>query len=449
MKLRWREKIGYGLGDTASNFYWKSFEFFLLIFYTDVFGLDAGTAGTMFAVTRIFDALIDPVMGTLADRTRSRWGRFRPYLLWMAVPLAVTGVLAFVTPTLRNEGKVLYAYATYILVMVAYTAINIPYSALLGVVTSAGAERTSLSSLRFIGGFTGGILVVWLTPTLVAHLGGGNAQRGWPLTMAVWGAVAVALFFVCFATTRERVEPPARQQANLARELRDLFANRPWLVLGLLSLVTLTAFTIRSQTTAYYFKYYVKDERLLGTFLGSGMVAAIAGIALTAPATRLLGGKKPLFALLMAASGGLTLLFHFVPSDARRAMLALNAVTCFLQGASSPLLWAMYADTADHGEWQNGRRNTGLVFSAATMAQKGGGALAGLLNGLLLETFGYTANLAQSARSLAGIRATMSLIPGALCLLAALTMWLYRLDEPLMRTIERELRARRARAGTD
>jgi GPH family glycoside/pentoside/hexuronide:cation symporter len=443
VKLPLREKIGYALGDTASNFYWKSFEFFLFIFYTDVFGLPPATAGTMFAVTRVFDALIDPVMGTIADRTRSRWGRFRPYLIWMAAPLALTGVLAFTTPPLGGTAKLVYAYAAYILVMVAYTAINIPYSALMGVTTADSAERTSLSSMRFIGGFGGGILVVSVTPHLVRMLGAGSPQRGWPLAMVVWGALAVLLFFVCFATTRERVEPPARQQANLRRELGDLLSNRPWLVMGLLGLVTLTAFTTRSQTTAYYFKYYVHDELLTGTFLGSGMVAAICGIALAAPAARLLGGKKPLFALLMAASGGLTALFFFVPASAPRVMLALNALTCFLQGASSPLLWAMYADTADFGEWKHGRRNTGLVFSAATMAQKGGGALAGLLNGFLLTAFGYTANTAQSGHSLWGIRITMSVIPGALCVVAAAIMWLYRLDERTMKQIELDLAHRR------
>jgi GPH family glycoside/pentoside/hexuronide:cation symporter len=443
MKLRLREKVGYALGDTASNFYWKSFEFFLFIFYTDVFGLSPVTAGTMFAVTRVFDALIDPVMGTIADRTHSRWGRFRPYLLWMAVPLALAGVLVFATPHLGGPAKVVYAYATYILVMIAYTAINIPYSALMGVTTADSLERTSLSSLRFIGGFSGGILVVSTTPWLVRSLGGGNPTRGWPLAMMVWGVLAVALFFVCFATTRERVEPPPRQDPNLRRELADLLSNRPWLVMGLLGLVTLTALVTRSQTTAYYFKYVVHDELMTGTFLGSGMVAAIGGIALAAPATRLLGDKRRLFTLLMAVSGVLTLSFSFLPPTAPLLLLLLNGAICLLQGASSPLLWAMYADTADFGEWKYGRRNTGLVFSAATMAQKGGGALAGLLNGLVLSAFGYAANAPQTARSLLGIRLTMSVIPGVLCLVAAAIMGMYQLDDRTVARIEGDLKRRR------
>ncbi|HXU83973.1 MAG TPA: glycoside-pentoside-hexuronide (GPH):cation symporter, partial [Polyangia bacterium] len=228
-KLSWSEKVGYALGDTASNFYWKTFEFFLLIFYTDVFGLTPAVAGTLFLFTRICDAISDPIMGALADRTRTRWGRFRPYLLWMALPIAVAGVLTFSTPDLDSRGKTIYAFLTYGLMMLAYTAINIPYSALMGVTTPDSEDRTSLSSLRFIGGFTGGVVVVAATPWLVRILGHGDAARGWQLAMVVWGALAAALFVVCFATTRERVAPPADQKSDLRQEIRNLAANRPWM----------------------------------------------------------------------------------------------------------------------------------------------------------------------------------------------------------------------------
>ncbi len=446
MKLALKEKVAYAAGDTGCNFYWKSFEFFLLIFYTDVFGLSPAAAGTMFAITRVLDAVIDPVMGTIADRTRSPWGRFRPYLLWMALPVAVAGVLTFTTPHASAAAKTLYAYATYIVMMLAYTAINIPYSALLGVTTADSQERTALASMRFIGGFTGGIAVVAATPWLVTALGRGVPERGWPLTMAVWGVLAIALFVFCFAATRERVAPPPRQGADLRRELRDLAGNAPWLVMGVVSLITLTALVTRSQTTAYYFKYYVKSESLTAPFLSSGMVAAIAGIALTAPATRLAGGKKRLFAMLMGVSGALTLAFFLVPPTAPRLILGLNVLIQLVQGANSPLIWAMYADTADFGEWRYGRRNTGLVFAAATMAQKGGGALAGLLNGALLSAFGYLANAEQSARSLDGIRMTMSLVPGALCLFAAGAMLFYPLDDRVVEVMEADLALRRRQA---
>jgi GPH family glycoside/pentoside/hexuronide:cation symporter len=449
-QLSLKEKIGYALGDTASNFYWKTFEFFLLIFYTDVFGLSPAAAGTMFGVTRFWDAIADPMMGAIADRTRTRWGRFRPYLLWMAIPFGVAGVLTFTTPHLDSTAKTVYAYGTFSFLMLAYTAINIPYSALMGVMTSDTQERTALSSLRFIGGFSGGILVVSTTPWLVARLGAGNAERGWQLTMVVWAIAAAALFVVTFSTVRERVAPPPEQKADIKRELRDLVTNGPWLVMFAMGFVTLTAFIIRGQTTAYFFKYYVNNELLTGAFISSSMIAAIAGISLTAPLTRRFGGKRNLFATLMAVSGMLTALFFVVPPDATKTLLALNVVIAFIQGPNSPLVWAMYADTADYGEWKHGRRNTGLVFAAATMAQKGGGALAGVINGLLLTTFGYVANATQSVHSLMGIRAMMSLIPGALCVLAAGTTLLYALDDRRMKQIERDLVARRttAVAGT-
>jgi glycoside/pentoside/hexuronide:cation symporter, GPH family len=443
-RLSFKEKVGYALGDTASNFYWKTFEFFLLIFYTDVFGLSPAVAGTMFLFTRIFDALIDPVMGAIADRTHSRWGHFRPYLLWGALPLAVAGVLTFTTPDLDTRGKTIYAFATYALMMAAYTFINIPYSALLGVTTSDSRERTSLSSMRFIGGFTGGVVVVAATPWLVSFLGRGDPTRGWQLTMVVWGILAAALFVVCFATTRERVTPPPRQEANLKLELLHLLTNRPWMVMFLMGVITLTAFITRGQSTAYFCKYYLGNEALTGVFVSTGMLASIAGIALTGPVSRMVGGKKNLFCLLMAVSGALTMLFHFLPPEQPALLIGFNALITFIQGPNSPLVWAMYADTADYGEWRHGRRNTGLIFAAATMAQKGGGALAGMVNGLLLTAFGYVANAEQTARSLTGIRISMNLVPGALCLLAAAVTLLYSLDERTMQRIERDLRARRS-----
>ena len=445
-KLSLKEKIGYALGDTASNFYWKTFEFFLLIFYTDVFGLSPAAAGTMFGVTRLWDAVADPMMGAIADRTRTRWGRFRPYLLWMAIPFGVAGILTFTTPHLDTTGKTVYAYFTFSFLMLAYTAINIPYSALMGVMTSDTQERTSLSSLRFVGGFSGGIIVVSATPWLVARLGAGDAERGWQLTMVIWAIAAAALFVVTFLTVRERVAPPAEQKADLKRELRDLASNGPWMVMFLMGFITLTAFIIRGQTTAYFFKYYVKNELLTSAFISSSMVAAIVGFVLTPALTRLFGGKRNLFATLMAASGMLTALFYVVPPTATKTLLGLNVVIAFIQSPNSPLVWAMYADTADYGEWKHGRRNTGLVFAAATMAQKGGGALAGVINGVLLTAFGYVANTAQSAHSLLGIRAMMSLIPGGLCLLAAAATLLYKLDDRRMKRIEFDLLARRADA---
>jgi GPH family glycoside/pentoside/hexuronide:cation symporter len=447
VRVSFKEKVGYALGDTASNFFWKTWEFFLLIFYTDVFGLSPATAGAMFALTRIWDAVNDPLMGALADRTRTRWGRFRPWLLWMALPLGLMGVLTYTTPGWSPGAKLVYAYVTYTAMTMAYTAINIPYSALMGVMTSDPQERAKLSSVRFIGGFSGGIAVVAATPWLVATLGAGDPGRGWPLTMAVWGGLAAVLFAVCFATTRERIAPVAQQESNLGRELRGLVTNGPWMVMFLLGLVTLTSFVMRGQTTAYFFKYYVGREAATGLFLSTAMLANVAGIAVTPLAISLFGGKRRLFMALMAVSGVLTMGFYFVPRDSVPIIVGLNLVIAFVQGPNAPLIWAMYADTADYGEWKTGRRTTGLVFAAATMAQKGGGAAAGMISGLLLTTFGYVANATQTPRALEGIVLMMTVIPGALCLLAAATMLFYRLDEARMKTIEADLARRRAAAA--
>jgi GPH family glycoside/pentoside/hexuronide:cation symporter len=249
---------------------------------------------------------------------------------------------------------------------------------------------------------------------------------------------------LCFLGTKERVAPPAQQEADLGRELRDLVGNVPWVVMCLVGVVTLTAFITRSQSTAYFFKYYVRDESLTKIAITTGMIAGILGIALVPPLTRLLGGKRNLFAALMAISGALTVAFYFLPATSPRLLIAFNILIVLIQGGNSPLVWAMYADTADYAEWKNGRRNTGLIFSAATMSQKGGGALAGVLNGIFLTVFGYVANAEQTARSLLGIRLTMSVIPGLLCIVAASIIVFYKLDDRTMKSIERALLERRA-----
>lgn len=444
-KLSWREKIGYALGDAASNFYWKTFEFFLMFFYTDVFRLPAATTGTMFAVARIVDGVCDPMMGILADRTNTRWGKFRPYLLWFAVPNAAAAVLTFSTPDLGASSKTVYAYLTYTFMMIAYTAINIPYSALMGVMTPSSDERTSLSSFRFVGAFTAGLVVIFFTKRLVGILGS-TPERGWQLTMLVWGAIATLMFWGAFVSTRERVQPSADQKADLRAELGDLAGNGPWMVLFALGVIVMTNFWIRSATTLYYFKYVVGRENLLEPFAVCGTVASIFGIMLTGPLTRLLGSKKRLYMVVMAAGSVLVALFWVVPPNDVTLVFALNIATGVVMGPQAPLVWAMYADTADYSEWRTGRRATGLIFAAATFSLKLGSAFAGWTTGQLLDRFGYTANQMQTTESLRGIVFLMSVVPGALGLLAAATATFYPLGDERMRGIETDLEARRASA---
>jgi GPH family glycoside/pentoside/hexuronide:cation symporter len=441
-RISLKEKIGYSLGDAASNFYWKTFEFYVVFFYTDVFGISAAAVGMMMLVTRFADAIADPVMGSIADRTKSRWGHFRPYLLWGALPFAAAGVLTFSTPNLGSGAKLIYAYVTYSLLMFIYTAVNIPYSALMGVITPNSQERTSISSIRFIGAFTAGMLVQFCTLPLVKFLGHGSDTRGWQLTMVVYGICAITLLLLCFATTRERVAPPAQQNPNIISDVINLFGSKPWIVLVGVLLLTLAAFAIKGSVTAYYFKYFVHREDLIGLFLLSNGFAFIVAVSLTSYLNKFFG-KKPLFMFALGAGGLIVMFFSLAKPDDIWLMFGLQIVSSFVIGFNSPLVWAMFADTADHAEWRTGRRNTGLVFASAIFSTKIGFAIGAWILGLILAFFGYAANVAQTGRSIHGIILSMSWIPGVMLVMAAATMALYPLNDTLMVKIELELKERR------
>jgi len=437
-----KEKVGYGLGDTASNLYFQMFINFLLFFYTDVFGISAAAAGTMLMLSRFWDAVNDPLMGIISDRTNTRWGKFRPYLVWVSIPIAVVGVATFFTPDLGIKGKLVYAYITYTLMMMAYTAINIPYSALMGVLSPSTAERTSVSTYRFVLAFVGAFVVQGLTLPLVGFFGGGDQSVGFPLTMAVFGVLATGLFFVTFRTTRERVQPPRDQHTSLKSDLRDLTRNRPWMILLAMSIASLSYAIIRTGSIMYYFKYYMGDENRAALFMVTGTAAVIAGVACTQVLARRFG-KKRLYIFAMGASSVLTCLFYFVPREQVELIFALNIVTMLVMAPQAPLLWAMYADTADYSEWRSGRRATGLVFSAATFAQKFGIALGGGAAGWLLALFGFVANAEQSPETLRGIRLMMSFIPAICSVVATVAALFYELDDGTMKRIEGELMDRK------
>jgi len=441
-KISLKEKIGYGLGDTASNFYFQMFINFLLFFYTDIFGIPAAAAGTMFLVTRIWDAVNDPMMGVIADRTETRWGKFRPYLIWIVIPIGIFGVLTFTTPNLSVTGKLIYAYVTYTFVMMAYTAINIPYSALMGVISPNSLERTSLSSYRFILAFVGAFIVQGLTLKMVEFFGKGNQAQGFQMAMVVYGILAGILFVVTFLTTRERVIPSQEQQTSLKNDLRDLLNNRPWVVLFFMGIFSLTYVIIRSGSIMYYFKYYLEKEGLAPRFMVLGTIGVIAGVACTEFLTKRLG-KIKLYKIVMTISSLLTLAFYFLPKDEIILIFALNILIATIMAPQAPLIWAMYADTADYSEWKNNRRATGLVFSAATFAQKMGIAIGGALAGWLLAWFGFQANVTQTPEALTGIRLMMSIIPAVAGLLAVVAVFFYELDDKLMEKIEADLTARK------
>jgi GPH family glycoside/pentoside/hexuronide:cation symporter len=444
--LSWWERISYGVADMGFNFYWANIATFLMIFYTDVFGISALAAGSMLFAIKIINAFTDPIIGAAADRTNTRFGKFRPYLIWMAIPLAAAGVLTYTTPGLSGNGKLIWAYGTYLFMMVCYTGINIPYNALSGVMSSDPQERTTINGLRFIFAFGGSTLVTAATPFFVKWLGHGNERLGWQLTMVVWGLAASGLFVVTFLNTRERIAPPPAQRTQVRQDVKDLAQNGSWVVLFFLALIISITITLRSATAAYYFKYCIGRPDLTGTFVAAYMAAAAAGAALTPVLTRFLD-KKLLLMLLMSTTGLLSIAFFFIPKDQFVLMFALQIVIGLVLGPKSPLAFSMYADAADYNEWRTGRRATALTFAAATFSQKLGTALAAAVMGSVFTALGYVANTAQTTRSQTGIVVLMSFIPALFAFVAAALMMFYKLDKHKMAQIQVDLAERKAAAN--
>jgi GPH family glycoside/pentoside/hexuronide:cation symporter len=443
-KVGFVERVGYGFGDLASCLFWQTFTVFLLFFYTDVFGIAAAAAGTMIGVVRVIDLFADPIMGMIGDRTKTRWGKFRPYLLWVSAPFGLIGFLTFFAPDLSPGARLMYAYVTYGAMMLVYTAINIPYGALMGVMTPNSLERTRLSSYRFLGAFTGNIIVQTCTVGLVKYLGAGNDRLGYRYTVGIYAVSAVLLFWSTFALTRERVLPSAQQQTSLGRDLKDLLGNRPWLILGVVGVCANTWAVLKMASLVYFFKYYINNETGVSLFMFWGTVGNITGVLATGWMTKYLG-KKRLYIVSMIVNAITTGAYFLAGPGDMVFLYVMNIVGGFASGPVSPLIWALYADTADYSEWKTGRRATGLVFSAGTFAQKMGWTVGGTLVAYLLAYFGFQANVAQTAFSLLGIRLVISLIPAAVALLAVLAISFYAIDETLQTRITTDLAERRAK----
>ena len=447
--LSFRERFGYGVGDTASNFFFQTFNIFLLYYYTDVFGIPAAAVGTMFFVSKLWDALNDPLMGALSDRTQTRFGKFRPYLLWMAVPYGVMGYLMFAGPQFDDTGRLIYAWVTYTLMMMLYTAINVPYSALMGVMSPLSSERTVLSSFRFVGAFGGGLLISMLVRPMVQYFGVEDEAQGFRITMAAFAVVSIALFWVTFATTRERVASTTEAHDTIGRDLKFLLRNRPWLVLCVAGVLTLASVALKGAVTIYYFKYYVLDDGSpyfwifdrTTFFLTMNSLALIVGVCCTKWLSDRFE-KKSLMIVLSLGSAACAAALFLVPPDQYWTMLLVSCAGAILSGPTAPLVWAMYGDVADYGEWKFRRRTTGLIFSASMFAQKFGLTIGAGLSGWLLAGFGYVANAPQSEESLLGIRLLFTLIPAAIALLNVLVLMFYSLSDTQVATIERELELR-------
>ena len=442
LSLSFREKLAYGLGDTACNLTFQTVNLFLFIYYTDVFGLPAAAVGTMVLVARVLDAVLDPLTGIIADRTQSRWGKFRPFILFGAIPFGLCGYLMFSNPALSQSSKLVFAYITYIMMWVAYTVVNIPYSALMGVMSSSSADRTSLSTFRFVCAFSGGLAINALTLPLRDYFGGGDAATGYKYTMLLFSVVSVAMLFYTFTQTKERVQPVPDPAASLGKDVRYLFSNGPWLVLFVAAFLTLTNVGVRNACIIYYFKYNVGDESKFTLFGTIGTLAFIAG-AMATPLFLRYFNRRALMIGLTSINAVFMAAFFFVDPHSMVTLHLLNIIGTFAVGPTPAIVWSMYADTADYGAWKFGRRTTGLIFSAAVFAQKIGLAVGSFLLGWILTFVGFVPNAAQTPRSLLGIKFVFSLLPAAIGLASGLAILFYKLDEKTVKQMEQELAARK------
>ncbi len=471
-KITLKEKVGYGFGDMASSMFWKIFGMYSLFFYTDVFKITAVAAGTMFLVARLWDSVFDLFVGIMADRTKTKWGRYRPYLLWFAIPFSVMGVITFFVPDFGATGKLVYAYITYSLMMIVYSLINVPYASLLGVMSPEPQERNILSSYRmsfaFIGSFITFMLLQPLIDTYANTFEGKEVEQlhsavettistspiGWTMGVATIGVICTVLFFFCFKWTRERVEPVKEpEDVSIKSDLKILFHNAPWWILVATGLAALLFNAVRDGVAIYYFRDYVQiNYRMPLTgwdtttiYFLVGQAANLVGVIM-APILSARYGKKPTYMIAMLIAAVLSTIFFFIPNQLGWILL-LQTLISFCAGYVLPLLWSMFADIVDYQELKTNRRTSGLIFSSSSMSQKLGWALGAGLTGWILSIFKYNPDIiTQSAETIWGQRFMISLLPAACCLLAFVGMLFYPLTEKKVKEVTEELNKRREKA---
>lgn len=445
--LSLREKFGYGLGDMASNIVYQAVINVLMYFYTDVYGIEAAAAGTLMIAVRFFDALTDPIMGAIADRTRTRWGRYRPWMLWIAIPYGLLAVAAFITPNVAPGTKLVYAYISYALLMTAYTAVNIPYSALAGVMIVDKDERTGLQSWRFGMAMVGGFLVtvsIWPLSRLLG--GGGNPedlQLGFPFAVALLAIVGVTALLGCFAWTRERTYPDEEQgrggKAGVIEDLGAMFRNSQWLIVTVAMFVIQIRGGLQGNVKPYFIKYYIDHdltgffgitENFMALYMGLTMLAGVAGVfvanrlflklqwcKVTVMKTALLGSLVP---------NGLLLL---VPRQWWEASLLLIMLANFFHMMFIPLLFSAIPDTVDYGIKTIGRGAMAMFFAGQLFALKMGISVGGGSAGWILGIFGYEANVEQTERSLLGIKLAFAGAPLVAAILVVVLLQFYKLKK--------------------
>ena len=451
------EKIGYGFGDMSSSMFWKIFSYYLPFFYSNIFGLSLIDAGVLLFVTRIWDAVSDPMMGIIADRTNTRWGKYRPYLLWVAPLFSIAGILLFTTPDLNYGGKLIWAYVTYILMMTVYTAINVPYGAMLGVMTSDSNEKTVFSSFRMFFAYGGSFISLFLWEPLTNLMGGYNTPGGWFWAMVTIAVACFLMFIICFTLTREHLKTIST--VSVGSDFKALLSNKPWWLLIGAALCFNLFNTVRGATVAYFFQDIIGPDVSLfffgimfafyaGLFLGVGEVSNMAGVASCVPIANKLG-KKTTFIIVNASLVVLSILFYFIPCTPGGfwVMLIFQVLISILTGIMSPLVWSMYADVSDYAELKFHTASTGLIFSSSSMAQKFGGAIGGAAVLWLLSAFGYVtdtnqlnASVVQPDAALECLRWLMSFIPAAVAALSVLVVSFYPLTTEAINDISMKLK---------
>ncbi|MCI2256010.1 MFS transporter [Domibacillus sp. PGB-M46] len=443
-KVSMIEKVGYASGDFACNLIYATVSTYLLFFYTDVFGLSAAAAGTMFLVVRIVDALADPFIGTLVDRTNSRFGRFRPYLLFGAFPFAILAILCFTTPDFSDMGKLIYAYITYVGLSLTYTTINVPYGALTSAMTRNNQEVVSITSVRMFFANLGGLIVAFFVPLLSTYLRDttGNAVLGWQLTMSILGIIGACLLIFCFKSTKERV---VLQKSEEKIKFSDLFeqfrVNRPLVVLSIFFIIIFGVNSISNSVGIYYVTYNLGREDLVKWYGLLGSLPALVILPFLPRINKRLGKKKLLnYALLLNIVGLLALLV--VPPSNVFLVLLFRLIAAAGSLTAGGYMWALIPETIEYGEYKTGKRMGGLIYAIIGFFFKFGMALGGIVPGLVLDKFGYVANQVQTPEALTGILITTTVVPVIFLILAMIDINFYNLDEKKYAKMVRELENR-------
>ncbi|AFK04482.1 sugar (Glycoside-Pentoside-Hexuronide) transporter [Emticicia oligotrophica DSM 17448] len=480
-KLSVFEKIGYSLGDLAANLIFQTLMTFLAYFYTDVYKIPAGSASIIIFIGGFFGAFFNIIMGIIADRTNTRWGKFRPWVLWTSVPFGIISLLAFSTPNFDETGKIIYALITYFLLVIVYSANNLPYSALSGVITGDMKERNSLSSYRFVAVMVAQFIIQSLLLPLALSVGHGDKAVGFEKVMLFFAIVGVICLIITFLTTKERIVPVVEEKSSIKQDLLDLSKNRPWVIMLLLTIAVFITLALKGGMYIYYFKYYLDptaqanylesigfnsfikglNETITGLGLGKfewpedaptsanslfnagGIIFMIVGIMFSKPlADRF--GKRNIFGIFLALSAFCLILFNFYAKDAIGIVFLTQILHGFTYGVTIPLLWAMIADVADYSEWKNNRRATAIIFSAMVFGLKIGLSLGGAIGAALLSNYGYVAEQAQQTEeAVSGIKLSVSIYPGLVFLVGAALLFGYEINKALETKIEAELKQRR------